>query len=1182
MSKFFNAALSEGRLNIDPTQGLSPEAAGAVAAADALGEQAKAQILETPAEQLGERTPQATGSPEQIQRVREAELVTAPTEEGFTTLSPDQAEQEYVDQLQREERPRDVINTETGFLTIPVATLVTKKDKGADTVGNMVGDIARAEYALQESISPGRPSADPVAQLALKDLELEEYTGRKPGTGQIKAKKGAGGALYLATLISMQRLTGNTDPEKVAEIQVDQDLSQEDLEKTGIIMERGKLARMIGQELEQMVKPSNNIDQTTGESLGTGYSYTLSDKQQAAVGNMALTAFGQMGIVQDNTTPEGAKLPYATRTDITQDNRTDSTYELTPHGYQYLNDISPVLEAIAPGLTRPVSLTPMPKGHYVGEAATGQSSVTRTPLKGVSKPTNSMQKAAQVVGEMPNIVSPHKLPIVNMMMTHIDKATQEGQESPFAPLFSQGRKKYNKLLKKSRAESTFKQTAWWSEETGKWMGTNQAGETYVQSDPVQEVFNDEHPNPEHGVEYSSRVTKDLRKKNDPTEQAYDRTHDKFAQQVQRSEWEKAKKVQREAEKYKNQAFYYGSTFIGNSGRMMVSQTELNWQANKLARFLVDNPRPTSVTKGGARDDTFRYVVARAMMHNADRYTQKELVRRFDAAVGTIGPIADMVYRGSQVGGPEGAELMGQAIIEAQKESNKAVIADEWEGDGEWGFVLDALHEFGKYRATEDGKTFQTRVKAEADGINNGSSIQGMQFGDELILERAGVFINDETGEVVPEGNMREFVFDQLGEVLDGGGFTNNHDNIQAKKMWTAMKGDEDFIKKFIKIPLMTTIYGKPSNMHGDHARSFVADKSDALLGEGATNDDKADAARIITNMIDMGLQKALNRPLDHQRVIKQTAGWLFNIMNEIPQIEGPNGYVYQAGGVIFKDDEGATTRLAYKPLGAEGELTGGPTKQSEITVKRKEGSALASKKPQRKSEKPNIGNITRNQLAVSGTHNIDATIAQETLVESRERLGPTFWGQQVFDAFIGDVSSFETMLDVGNQKFLDVNRRYNLYEAEQKAFDESVSRFNKKVEEAGDGDWTVGPEGDYAGLYAFAKRMLSPRNSTRWKDYGDAVNTFGHYGYVMEAEGDSPTPKLTQYPEELKPKQVKALMEYVRKNFVTPRTKDANDQPVDGQPVDAAFTKAIRESIEGRQNFEKRYREQLVAGRQYN
>ena len=1172
MSKFFNAALSEGRLNIDPTQGLSPEAAGAVAAADALGEQAKTQILETPTEQLGERTPQATGSPEQIQRVREAELVTpAQTEEGFAALSPEQAEQEYVGQLQREERPRDVIEKDTGMLSIPIVGLLSKKDKGATTVGNMVSDVAKAEFAMSEAVAPGRPSKDPVAHLALMDLQLGQQGGSASRPGSITPRKGTGGAMYLATLVAIQRLTGTTDPQDVADLQVDQDLTQEELEKTGIVIERGKLARMIGQELEQMVKPSNNVDPVTGEAQGTGYSYILSDKQQAAIGNMALTAFGQMGIVQEPNSPEaGKKMPYVVRKDMMVDGKTQSTYELSSEGYDYLQDLSPVLEAIAPGLARPVSTTPLPKGHFVGELATVQSSVTRTPISGISKPTNSMQKAAQVVGEMPNIVSVHKRGMVDLMIGDVEAARDEGRESVFAPLFSQGRKKFDKLVEKSKSESTFKREAWFSEETGKWMGTNKAGEHYVQNDDVQEVFNEEHPKPEHGEVYTSRITKNLRQATNPTEQAYDRTHTKFAQQVQTSEWNKAKKVQREAEKYADKAFYYGSTFIGNSGRMMVSQTELNWQANKLARFLVDNPRPTKVVKGGENDFTFNYVVARAMMHEADLYTPEELVRRFKENEGIIGEIATQVFEASQA---DNAAGLADAIAKAQQ--NKSVIADEWKGDGEWGFVLDALHEFGKYRAAPKGGTIQTRVKAEADGINNGSSIQGMQFGDETILERAGVFIDDETGKVIPEGNMRDYVFSELGKFLENGGYTQNYDNVQAAELYKMMDGKPDIIKKFIKIPLMTTIYGKPSNMHGDHARSFVAENADALLGPGADNEAKAEAARILTRMIDSGLQQALNAPLDHQRLIKQTGGWLFNIMNEIPQIEGPNGYIYQAGGVEFKDDEGATTSFSYRPLTAEGERAGA-TKESEITTKRKEASALAAKKPQRKSEQPNIGNITRNQLAVSGTHNIDATIAQETLVESRERLGPTFWGQQVFDAFIGDVSSFKTLLDVGNQKFLDVNRRYNLYEAEQKAFDEAISRFNKKVAEA-DGDWTVGPNGDYAGVYAFAKRMLSPANSSRWLNHDKAVNFFQQYGFDVDEKG-----KVVKWPETLKPAQVKDILQYARDNFITPRKTGDNGKPEMGKPIDAAFTAAIRASIKGRQSFEERYQKQKRAGRQYN
>ena len=74
-------------------------------------------------------------------------------------------------------------------------------------------------------------------------------------------------------------------------------------------------------------------------------------------------------------------------------------------------------------------------------------------------------------------------------------------------------------------------------------------------------------------------------------------------------------------------FYYGYTAINNSSRLMITNTELNYQANKNARFVVDGAAPTAVTKGGSNETGFLTVIGRALVPDADKIPLADIAPR---------------------------------------------------------------------------------------------------------------------------------------------------------------------------------------------------------------------------------------------------------------------------------------------------------------------------------------------------------------------------------------------------------------------------------------------------------------------------------------------------------------------------------------------------------------------------
>lgn len=1211
MGKFTSFAV-----NANTEVGTDAASTAAQAAADAIMAQARdTTAVATPVEQLGVTQPQVSPESPGLQQVQQGDLLQAPAtpEEQPTPLPEDQVQPLYEQQLASELPQHRPWNEEDGSITLPI----NAKKKGAE-----VAEITEGVAKMSDAIQYVRPKGDAPGLNALAKLGLAQEVSAG-GYTKLQPTPRAGGAAYLAMMIALSKSAGQVDvtPEQVTaqegataeealEAKTANKKALEDASSVG----RFALAKSVADEFEQLVRPAPNLDPVTGETTGHGYESALGESEKVGLGEVILQSMQDAGLA-------GALGQEVGGIQLLQRRRVGKQhqYTLTPRGKEFLDNMMPVLEEVAPGLKRPVSLTPLTEGRFSGAAALRQKGLTKVPLEGTTALTPTMLSAMDVMSQMPNIISEHKMQMTESMLMDIANKKKQAQEanrefqfdqkaqqitggleydqltpeqkqaygelraeynafraenakrfeSPFAKLFDQDQAKLDDLIAESEFGSRF--TVEVKKVDGVWVKNKGAKKGEPVSEADQEYFNQENPDAKNNQVAKRSFTSNRRQDQS--------SHRQFANQVQQMALRKAQKTMADAKNRAGQVFYYGVTAIGNSSRLMVTQTELNYQSNKLARFLVDNPRPTVFKKGegSSKERAFKYVIARATLNDADLYTPERLLKEFELQQDKLAPVAKAWYAASQSQNPDAlASVFRQLEALAEQE----IIPDEFEGTGEWGFILDGLHEYGKFLQLPEGGQMATRVKAEVDGINNGSSIQGLQFGSDTILQRAGVIYKDKSvgekeGLVLPEGNMRDLVFNTLfepdgsGGMLGSMGLKTETEKVMAESLLDKVRS-EGLKKKFIKIPLMTTIYGKPYDMHGDHVRDFLAQNSSKL---GLQPDDYKMAAKVLTKAIANGLSWSLNDALIHQDAIKYSAGWFFNMMDEIPQIEGPNGFIIQAGGVDYVPDVEAAEagaaqkktgeveqKLRYKTPYAEKEV------ESAIELNVQRPSAAAAK-----AGHGAIGSITRNQLAVSGTHNIDATIAQLTLIRAKRKQGKGFWGQQVFDAFIGDVSSMDDLLDIGNKTFAQVNNTYSMVDAEKKAYEEAKERFAKKVAEAGDVEWGLF-DGPYRSIGTFFQRFASQEN--RWRNHGAMISTLQKFGFDFDEKG-----KVVPNDLKLNPKQVKALIDEAETNFLA-QTRE--NSPLDDKTMNQAFGALKAYVDKKRSDFRKKYLKQRRWIRQFN
>jgi len=146
------------------------------------------------------------------------------------------------------------------------------------------------------------------------------------------------------------------------------------------------------------------------------------------------------------------------------------------------------------------------------------------------------------------------------------------------------------------------------------------------------------------------------------------------------------------------SFYYGYTAINNSSRLMITQQELNYQADKLARFFVDGARPVIIKKNSnaaleLSPDGFMGVIARAVIPEA----------------GKMPPERQVALLLEDLSDPKGSKYLkyGKELL-AFTESNKEIIGKLR------GYKTNRKQDQVDQRAIAEGRYQEAVASAETD------------------------------------------------------------------------------------------------------------------------------------------------------------------------------------------------------------------------------------------------------------------------------------------------------------------------------------------------------------------------------------------------------------------------------------------------------------------------------------
>ena len=762
------------------------------------------------------------------------------------------------------------------------------------------------------------------------------------------------------------------------------------------VLDREDIGKAIGSRVERLLYPSVNEDPQavfTGETKGFGYEYRTTEQERSELGQVIAQGFADSPMFNWLESYD-IKLP---------DGRYKKSFRTTRTGDKKLAQIRRAARKALgmAGHDRPVSLVPTDKGKLIGEGAYTQKKLTSQVKKNFLTPT--VEKAIVALSSVAHSVSPHKLLLMSGIMA-------QGQADPNSILSKYTKQDANYLTKK-KEEISKEYTA--------------RGNSDPSFTPLSLGF-------------------------DTFEQAANAA----AMKIVDTHREMRNETILDGVARMGRAFFYGYTAINNSSRMMITQTELNYISDKIARFIVDGAKPAVMTKGSnsSAERGFFRVLARSILPDAESMTDAEQVQmlkdNLSYYTNMSKQLTDYTNANAQVitqaqgGQPQPAPPL---VLSADLEK---LLADH--GKDAFYFALDGLHELSRYASLKDGDQFKTRVKAEVDGNSNGATIQAYQMGVENILKKGGVLYQEVDSEA---GDIRDDVFSHMVQAQP--------ELVKDPDMWSnvlaGIKSTRGKVKELMKLPIMTSIYGKDPKYHSDTAKKFVQDNPNMFT---ALDMDQVDIVNDLTKYLEVALTNGLGGALEHARMAKRT-GRAFNIANQIDEIRGANDFSIQSGGFEYINDSPQPLVFEYGP--------GTDRSVAKITTKQRKASATVAAKGVKletgQISNAGLGSKLRNQKAVNSTQNIDATVAQETVTDVIDRR-PEELVMQVYDAFMGDSNSFVTLKDTANAKFKSVNEGYNMLEEELASYQDlkkKVAADVKRKMETGE-KFDIGLSGDYKSM----------------------------------------------------------------------------------------------------------------------
>ena len=503
---------------------------------------------------------------------------------------------------------------------------------------------------------------------------------------------------------------------------------------------------------------------------------------------------------------------------------------------------------------------------------------------------------------------------------------------------------------------------------------------------------------------------------------------------------------------RNGANYLTYAMQSFTGRVHPQQTYFDPTASKIVRFATRNATPVIAKPGSRQEANLKQMYAMMLAEGASEALPKQRLEILKIQGPKLANWGKQVKEALDAQIPAAlAEQVAQAIDQnipltdprfpqVPELKLPAEITSYINSKSEDALsVLEGLVDYHEFTENyKNGKPHASYFNAYMDGKTNGIANNGIQLGVKEVAERTGVMRSDKAKTLLDDGDIRAALADRITEVeMDGipGTIENKGPIYDLIKLFGQKKGAARDLQKDTT---MQFGYGKEldsfkSNIDESIEKRATSDPDFKLVYDRALNEvGNPDKLRDIVHGVYMdALVKTLSADAADARAVMRANATMFGLMDEIFSIKGPSGFNINIAGTDYE-------------LDAESDVHYTITKDGQRLHK---AAAIGQRKDTSAAERGGTpGLYAYGRSLPAPIQSLDAyTVAKTVSGRSWEKLKQNSGGNPyihtIYDAFKVDANGYDVVLEEANKNWLNGSFDWSYLEEAKNAYEAQAKKF---------------------------------------------------------------------------------------------------------------------------------------------
>jgi len=976
-------------------------------------------ILETPVEQVKERTPQAPGSAFEGLLNQQPEVDTTAAAAEITEaadVDPDiaaQQERERVKPLG--ERFKEAATESPKWqVAAPTANEITDTNSGIENLRARSKNLVDLVKHKQLSAGWGISSATKTAEgRSIKEIYKTE--GQEAGQEALEiAKANSPAVIFQKTGASQVTPEGTVvDPQFIATLSA---VTENFMMGAQVASEGGapkeKVDEFTGEATGELVRPAEDyqVSKAQGNTrLGQDIHREYQRVKNAREGRPT-DQYEDLSPVEATVLGDLSKELFAEanpdlvlRTDGTKDNPV--TFTVTAKGVDVLSKSNEARKRLFPTTNTRPSKTKLPEGSLVGEGA--KLTKKRTTKAGKLGDTRLIDQAMVNLHSVPNVVDPRRSRVLlSTALPAMLQAIQGNYEGTWSNVAGIGMDQYNDFV------------------AAKELSDRQNEKAAAKAAEKGQTF--------FPTEYNVRSNMDS-------------LVDTLAQSIRAIAQER---------KGANHLTYAMQSF---TGRVHPQQTYFDPTASKIVRFATRNAVPVTAKPGSRQEANLKQMYAMMFIGDASEALPKQRLELLKIHGPKLKEMGDTIKAAldEQIS-PEFAEQVAQAIDQNIPLTDKRFpqvpelklpqnIVNYINKKGEDALsVLEGLIDYAEFVDNyKAGKPHRSFFNAYMDGKTNGIANNGIQLGVKEVAERTGVIRSQNAKTLLDKGDIRQALGERIQEItMDGlpGTIENKGPVYDLVQAFGEIGGEARSLQKDTT---MQFGYGKELDSFKQNIDEAIAKRSTAdpefdakyKRALSAMDNDPEKLRDVVHGVYMDALVKTLSDDAADARAVMRANATMYALMDEIFTIKGPSGFNINIAGTDYEMDPDADVHYYV--------TKDGKARERAATIGTRKDTSAAER-----GGTPGLYAYGRSLPAP--IQSIDAsTVAQTVTGRSWDKLNAASNGNPyihtIYDAFKVDANGYDVVLEEANKNWLNTSFDWSYLGETQQAYKKTAAEFFKNL-----------------------------------------------------------------------------------------------------------------------------------------